>query len=93
VWCPERGETIGDARLVGYDGGFSEVAEYYAKYLAGFNGDPFEQITLHVLNARDPEGYTRQVTVTVEVQPVFSAGSALLVSDLLALREKEADRG
>ena len=93
VWCPERGETVDDAKQVGRVDRFREAAEYYAEHLAGFSGDPFEQITLHVLNAGDPEGETRQCTVRVDIEPVFVAGSALLLSDLLAIEKKGPDHG
>lgn len=84
VWCPERGETEDDAKQVGSRvcDTFRQAAAYFAEYQAGFSGDPFEEITLHVRHAGDPD--TRVVVVMVEVETVFAAGSVLLLKELEA---------
>lgn len=71
VWVPDRGETRDDAKLVDNAHGLGEAAEYYCKHLAGFNGDPFNDLQVRV--ALQGQEIVRDVQVWVEAEPVFSS--------------------
>lgn len=69
VWCPDHGHERDDAKRIDARDGRG-AAEYYAENLAGFSGDPFDCIELHV---EDGRGERRVFEVDVEVAPVFVA--------------------
>lgn len=76
AWCPSQGETESTASLRIPDAleRFSDAAEYFAQYLAGFDGDPFDELDVRVLRTIGEERILGDITVTVRCEPHFSAG-------------------
>jgi len=66
VWCPDDGETVDDAEVVkGY--GATNAAEGSAERRWS-GADPFNEITLRVLN---DAGAEVEVVVEVRIEPAF----------------------
>lgn len=70
VWCPDRGHTEDDAKLITADGVRGAACEY-AENHAGFSGDPFSELELLVRSAGS--ALVHRVVVEVEVVPSFHA--------------------
>lgn len=70
VWCPDRGQTEDDAKLITADGVRSAASEF-AENHAGFSGDPFSE--LEVLVRAAGSTLVHHVVVEVEVVPSFYA--------------------
>ena len=69
VWCPDRGQTIDDAKNV-VESFASNAAQEFAEIHADFWGDPFSEINVVV---RDESGNEVGYTVEVRAVPEFHA--------------------
>lgn len=81
VWCPDRGHSQEDGVVCGNNpyASHRDAAEQWAHYHAGFDGDPFDEIIVHVREADRDSAPTHEITVTVRADPVFAAVSQRVV--------------
>ena len=72
VWCPLRGQTEDDAKLVDALS-HRDAATYWAENCAGWNGNPFNDITVRVERQGDMPRRVYEIEVDVVPMPLFEA--------------------
>lgn len=75
-WSPERGETYDDDAKCLDTGWPGQAAARFAERHAGFNGDPFDYLIVHVAEVDDQRnivGKIRVFEVEVRAEPTFWA--------------------